>query len=471
VAGNGSFGFAGDGGPATGASLSTPTGVATDAAGNLFIADNYNYRIRKVAVGTGVITTVAGNGSFGYAGDGGPATSASLASPSGVAVDAAGNLFIADLGNNRIRMVTAGTGIITTVAGNGNPGFAGDGAAATGASLNYPSGVAVDAAGNLYIADQGNNRIRMVTAGTGVITTVAGNGVQGFGGDGGPATSASLYGPIGTATDPAGNMFIADQLNERIRKVTALDSDADGIPDVVEVAEGRNPLVKDNDIFSPGAASARLFAMQQYRDFLGREGDSAGIQGWANAVASGSWTRLQVIDAFLNSQEFAGFVAPVVRLYFATFLRVPDYAGLVFNAGLVRAGTITPTQLADFFTVSPEFQATYGSLNDTQFVTLLYNNVLGRAPDPAGLAGWVSLLQSGYTRGQVLIGFSDSVEYQAQMANEVFVTMMYAGMLHRTPEPLGFSGWVAFLDAGTYTREQVINGFFLSTEYHNRFLP
>ena len=163
--------------------------------------------------------------------------------------------------------------------------------------------------------------------------------------------------------------------------------------------------------------------------------------------------------------------SPVVRLYFATFLRVPDYAGLTFNAGLVRNGTVTLTQLADFFAASPEFAATYGALDNTPFVTLLYTNVLGRAPDPAGLAGWVALLNGGYTRGQVLLGFSDSVEYQAAMANEVFVTMMYAGMLRRTPEPAGFNGWVGFLDAATFTREQVINGFFLSTEYYGRFLP
>jgi hypothetical protein len=245
------------------------------------------------------------------------------------------------------------------------------------------------------------------------------------------------------------------------------DCDGDGIPNAVELLQGTNPLVKDNDVFG----NARLFAMQQYRDFLSREGDPAGITGWTNLITGGTYSRLQVIDAFLSSTEFSGFVAPVVRLYFATFLRVPDYDGLTFNAGLVRNGTVTLTQLADFFTASPEFAATYGSLNNTQFVTLLYNNVLGRAPDPAGLSGWVGLLNSGYTRGQVLLGFSDSVEYQASMANEVFVTMMYAGMLRRTPEPTGFSGWVGFLDAGTYTRAQVINGFFLSTEYHNRFLP
>jgi hypothetical protein len=249
------------------------------------------------------------------------------------------------------------------------------------------------------------------------------------------------------------------------------DTDGDGIPNGVELAEGRNPGVKDNDIFSPGASAARLFAMQMYRDFLSREGDPAGIQGWADLITAGTYTRNQVIDAFLQSQEFSGFVAPVVRLYFATFLRVPDYDGLVFNAGLIRNGTLTPVQLADFFANSPEFLSTYGALDNSQFVTLLYNNVLGRAPDQAGLDGWVALLNGGMSRGQVLYGFAESPEYQAAMANEVFVTMMYAGMLRRTPEPAGFSGWVQFLDAGTYTREQVINGFFLSTEYYGRFLP
>jgi Domain of unknown function (DUF4214)/Hydrazine synthase alpha subunit middle domain len=246
------------------------------------------------------------------------------------------------------------------------------------------------------------------------------------------------------------------------------DDDGDGIPNGVEAFEARNAAVKDNDVF----ANARLFAMQQYRDFLNREGDAAGIQGWTDAVTTGAFTRLQVVDAFLSSQEFSGFVAPVVRLYFATFLRVPDYAGLTFNAGLVRNATITVTQLADFFTQSPEFMTTYGALNNTQFVTLLYNNVLNRAPDTGGLNGWVQLLTTGgYTRGQVLLGFSDSPEYQASSANKVFVSMMYTGMLHRTPEPGGFNGWVSLLDNATYTRSQVINGFFLSTEYHNRFLP
>jgi len=216
VAGNGTQGFSGDGGSATSAQLWNPSGVAVDTAGNLFIADTNNNRVRKVAPG-GVISTVAGNGIPGFSGDGGPATSAQLSDPSGVAVDSAGNLFIADLVNNRIRMVTTG-GVISTVAGNGSFGFSGDGGPAIDAQFNYPSGVAVDTAGNLYIADRGNSRVRKVTGG--VISTVAGNGNFGFSGDGGPATSAQLNSPAGVAVDTAGNLFIADLFNNRIRKVT-----------------------------------------------------------------------------------------------------------------------------------------------------------------------------------------------------------------------------------------------------------
>jgi len=222
VAGNGSEFYSGDGGPATSAELNCPIGVAVDAAGNLYIADCNNNRIRKVTAATGVITTVAGNGGTGgYSGDGGAATSASLYYPTGVAVDTAGNLYIADGDNNRIRKVTAATGVITTIAGTGIQGYSGDGGAATSASLYYPSGVAVDVAGNLYIADEGNNCIRKLTATTGVITTVAGNGAFGYSGDGGAATSASLNYPSGVAVDVAGNLFIADQQNNTIRKVTA----------------------------------------------------------------------------------------------------------------------------------------------------------------------------------------------------------------------------------------------------------
>jgi DNA-binding beta-propeller fold protein YncE len=272
VAGNGTAGFSGDGGPATSASLETPIGIAVDVAGNLYIADTANNRVRKVSPG-GIITRVAGSGVRGFSGDGGLATSASLWNPSGLAVDAAGNLYIADASNNRIRKVspsgiittvagggtgyfsdggpaTSGSlvfvqgvavdpagnlyiadrytmcirkvspsGTISTVAGNGLWAFSGDGGPATSASLSWPDGVALDVAGNLYIADTANNRVRKVSP-AGIITTVAGNGTGGFSGDGGPATSASLYSPYGMALDGAGNLYIADTGNNRIRKVS-----------------------------------------------------------------------------------------------------------------------------------------------------------------------------------------------------------------------------------------------------------
>jgi sugar lactone lactonase YvrE len=220
VAGNGTLGFSGDGNAATSAQLNSPSGIAVDAAGNLFIADASNYRVRKVTPG-GLISTVAGNGTLGFSGDGGPATAAQLAYPHGVAVDTAGNLFIADEGNNCVRKVTSG-GLISTVAGigfNGVGGFSGDGGPATAAKLDYPFGLAVDAAGDLFIADTLNNRVRKVTPG-GVISTVAGNATEGFSGDGGPATSAQLYNPHGVTVDTAGNLFIADYNNHRVRKVT-----------------------------------------------------------------------------------------------------------------------------------------------------------------------------------------------------------------------------------------------------------
>jgi uncharacterized protein (TIGR03437 family) len=201
----------GDNGPATSAQLALPYGIAVDSGGNLYVADWGNNRIRKVS--NGVITTVAGNGTRGFSGDNGLATAAQLANPQGIAVDSAGNLYIADFGNASIRKVS--NGIITTVAGNGTPGFSGDNGPATSAQLYLPYGVAVDSAGNLYIGDSGNNRIRKVS--NGVIATVAGNGTFGFSGDNGPATSAQLANPYGVAIDSAGNLYIGDSGNSRIR--------------------------------------------------------------------------------------------------------------------------------------------------------------------------------------------------------------------------------------------------------------
>lgn len=216
VAGNGTASFSGDGAPATNANLNSPAAVAVDAAGNLLIADQSNQRIRKMDT-NGIITTIAGNGTAAYSGDGGAATNASLNNPSGLAVDVIGNIFIADRNNNRIRKVDT-NGVITTVAGtNGAAGYSGDGGIAVTNRLSNPTGVAVDYDGNLFIAET-NNRIRQVGT-NGIITTVAGNGISSFSGDGGLATNASIFRPADVAVDIAGNLFIADQNNLRIRKV------------------------------------------------------------------------------------------------------------------------------------------------------------------------------------------------------------------------------------------------------------
>jgi hypothetical protein len=238
------------------------------------------------------------------------------------------------------------------------------------------------------------------------------------------------------------------------------------MPDVVEGVENTNPAVKDNDIFGSG----RLFARQQYRDFLDREGDSSGITFWTNQINSGSQTRTQVINSMFTSAEFQNTTAPVTRLYFAYFLRIPDYGGLLFWVNSYRGG-VALASISDAFAQSAEFQSRYGGLNNSQFVTLVYNNVLGRFPDSAGLAFWAGQLDRGVlTRGQVMLGFSESTEYKAISANEVFVTQIYIGMLRRSPDQGGFNFWVGLLDGGT-SGLNLIQGFLISIEYHDRFLP
>src|SRR5213593_1563777 len=218
IAGTGFTGFSGDGGPASAALLNYVHGVAVDGAGNVFVADTYNNRIRKITP-DGIISTVVGTGAWGSGGDGGPAPAAQLGAPRGLTIDRAGNLVIADVGNNRIRMETP-DGVINTVAGNGTAGFSGDGGPATSAQLNYPVAVSVDGAGNLFIADRHNNRIRMVNA-AGTIITLTGGGGGAFRGDGGPASFAQIWDPRGVAVDNAGNVFIADSGNNRIRMINA----------------------------------------------------------------------------------------------------------------------------------------------------------------------------------------------------------------------------------------------------------
>jgi trimeric autotransporter adhesin len=216
IAGNDTVTFAGDGGPALNVSLNAPFNIVFDATGNLLISDSNNYRLRRVST-AGTITTIAGNGNYKFTGDGGPATNANLNAPGGVAVDQSGNIYVVDSGNHRIRRIGP-NGVITTVAGNGVPGFSGDGFSATVASLNNPRAVAVDPSGNLLIGDANNRRIRKVGT-NGIISTFAGDGGLSFAGDGLPAVFSPINTPSSVAVDVAGNVYIADSGNNRVLKV------------------------------------------------------------------------------------------------------------------------------------------------------------------------------------------------------------------------------------------------------------
>ena len=253
VAGNGHPGYSGDGELATMAELTHVNGIALDSAGDIFLSDGDNHRVRKVAATTGLITTVAGTGGYVYNGDDQPAVDATLGNPEGLAVDSAGDVFIADPGQQRVREVHASTGLITTVAGTGTGmflgegGYNGDNRPATTAQLNDPSGVVVDSAGNVFIADSGNNRVREVHASTGLITTVAGTGTAGYNGDNQFAARAELWGPTGLAFDNKGDLYIADAFNGLIREVnlsTGMITSVAG--DVAEAGQGFAGYTGDN---------------------------------------------------------------------------------------------------------------------------------------------------------------------------------------------------------------------------------
>ncbi len=367
----------GDGGLATEARLSSSSGVAVDGSGNLYIAESEGNRIRKVDASTGIISTIAGTGREGYGGDGGPATAAQLYYPVRVALDAAGNIYIADVGNDRIRKVDASTGIISTVAGTGRQGYSGDGGPATAAQLAFPFGVALDGAGNLYIADAANHRIRRVDAG-GTITTVVGTGQGGFSGDGGPATAARLLGPIDIALDGAGSLYIADLLNHRIRRVRL----GSAPPPPVGTAAPR--ISQGGVVLATGTPVVNFISPNALVSVFGQEFAPEGTQVSSPVLDAAGGIAANLADTCL---EIDGQRAPL----FAVFsTQINAQAPHDMAPGQVRVQVIhgcgtedeqhSPAATAAAAAVSPAFFNFQSNPNGRNPIVALH----GGGPDPAG---------------------------------------------------------------------------------------
>jgi sugar lactone lactonase YvrE len=309
VAGTGVSGFSGDGGPATAAQVNDPGTMAMDAAGNLYIADQLNYRIRKIDP-AGMISTFAGTSTKGYSGDGGPAVAAQLNEPSGVGVDAAGNVLIVDFLNNRIRRVDA-SGTITTFAGTGIAGYTGDCGQATAAQLANPSSLAVDGIGDIYITDEVNHSIRRVNV-AGIITTVAGTGISGYSGDGGPATLGQLNYPYGIAASATGNIYISDQLNNRVRLVSGLPPGITPITGPASVCTGA--VIALTDATSGGAWSSGITSVASVSSSGMVTGISAGTVIITYLTGSGCGASGAIMAVTVNTIPVAGSISGTASL-------------------------------------------------------------------------------------------------------------------------------------------------------------
>ena len=432
----GNAGFAGDSGSAVGSQLNYPTGIAVDKSGNLYIADGLNNRVRKIS--GGVISTVAGNGTAGYTGDKGPATSAELNNPTGVALDSSGNLYIADSANNVVRMVTS-SGTITTFAGNNTLGYSGDMALATGAQLSNPVGVIADSAGNVYIADAGNNVIRQVFMGnivtyaegftqpdavavdsagnifvadtqgrrivkyssSGVYTTIAGSGNGGFSGDNGPGPNATVYDPMGLAVDVSGNVYIADTFNSRIRKVTPSG--------IITTVAGNGTLYFSGD-GGPATQAALHFPH-------GVAVDSSGnvyITDTVNSVVRELQGTLPTVSTsgVVNAASFAPRISPgaLATVFGSNFALTNAGAQAPLPTSVESVSVSVNGQLAPVLYVTPNqvnFQVPWETALGPATVTVAVNggasnavtvNVLGAAPGLFSMSSGQAIVQnSDYT--------------------------------------------------------------------------
>lgn len=359
AAGSGAFGFSGDGGPASKARLNVPSDVARGSLGDLYVADTGNHRVRRISPDM-TISTIAGSGLPGSTGDNDRAVSAQLNRPSGVAADAAGNVYVADTGNHKVRRIDL-AGNIYTVAGTGARGYSGDNGPAFSAQLDTPGGVALDSAGNLYIADTGNHAIRRVSP-DGSIATVAGNGTRGSGGDGGPALSARLDSPSALCLDALGTMYIADTGNRRIRRVSAADSFGPGVITTFPAGGGviwrslRGVTVDaGSNVYVSDAADQRVYRVELTGRITTIAGD--GLQGFNGESAAGLSLRLDTPAGLIVDPAGNIFVAdsgngrlrkltPNIDL---DLLPPPADTVAAVNAASLLPGAVAPGEIVSLF--------------------------------------------------------------------------------------------------------------------------
>ncbi len=430
VAGTGTAGSTGDGGQANLAQVNGPVALAVSKSGLVYFVDAASNKVRVIAA-DGVVSTFAGIGTAGYSGDAGPATSAELNAPQGLAVDNAGLVYIADTDNHRIRKVAL-DGTIITIAGTGIAGYnvAQDGSAATSAQLDSPFDVAVDLGQAVYISDSGSSRIRRISP-AGIISTIAGSGAS-FA-DNGPAADTSMSGPAGMITDKHGNLYISDSPAQRVRKITQPDlvdpvvTITSPAPDVsVDIDEVVVADFACTDFYSGVDTCVATFDGKPIFAGDNLDTSSAGVKtlvvtgldlaGNEFAVEVALTVKEPVVDSRILQGDYAnssGNVAAVARIYVAIMGRQPDKAGHDYWMSQMDSGKPL-SEVAAFFIVSPEFVGIYGDATDSEFVDLLYRNVMQRdsAADPEGRAFWNDRLAGGDSRLSVTLFFSQSEEFK-----------------------------------------------------------
>jgi len=337
-AGTGEAGYGGNGGAATAAKLNNPMGLAADADGNIYIADNGNNVVRVVNT-AGIIKNFAGTGASGYSGDGDTAHYGTLRLPQALAISATGDLFIAEGGNHIIRKVAAGTRIMSTVAGTGAAGNMGDGGSALAARLNTPSGVAVSASGDIYIADVLNNKVRKVDGSTGVITTFAGTGMSGNSGDNGPAASATFSFPSSVSLDMSGNVYITDRGNHNLRMVEPSGIVRHIAGQSVNGYSGDGDLAANARLSSPRSVYVdgwnRVYIMDYNNNVVRRLQATASVSQFHSGAVAGIYPSFTSGYVSLDLSQLSGSVA----------IRIVDVAGKVAYTGAGKGGSIMPLEL------------------------------------------------------------------------------------------------------------------------------